>query len=239
MHRKVYSTCLKDFPMRNNDDIIMLDCDGCILDSNRIKVEALLKTIASKLDISVQQINSYRPVVERSFGMTRRVIFSNACQYFNVITDLKLVSDMESDYSERLSWQYENCDYTKGAKEALAALAESYRLYVVSGSNQDELRGVLGNRFDSGVLSGVYGGPVSKVENMRHILEIEGSALCMIGDSFSDYASARDTKIPFVWMSTYSLDKEKISSLALEEKFPVIQFLDELADAVVAIKCGD
>ncbi|MGE8328338.1 HAD family hydrolase [Pseudomonas urmiensis] len=182
----------------------IFDCDGVILDSNRVKTIAFYNAALPYGKLAAQALVDYHVT---NGGVSRYKKFD----YF--LTEL--ISEVDPNYGlEQLLRTYaqevaeglENCEVAAGLEILKAKMPESSWL-IVSGGDQNELR----NLFDVRNLSylfqgGIYGSPNSKDEILqREILagNIQFPAL-FFGDSQYDYEAAKRAKMDFVFVSDWS-----------------------------------
>jgi len=85
--------------------------------------------------------------------------------------------------------------------EMLAAVRMERRLYIVSGTPEDELQRIVARRGMTAYFDGVYGSPRLKEEIVETVLAYHGVApgdTLFVGDAMTDYRAARNTGVPFV-----------------------------------------
>ena len=85
--------------------------------------------------------------------------------------------------------------------EMLAAVRMERRLYIVSGSPEDELLRIVVRRGMTAYFDGVYGSPRLKEEIVETVLAHHGVTpgnTLFVGDTMTDYRAARNTGVPFV-----------------------------------------
>jgi phosphoglycolate phosphatase-like HAD superfamily hydrolase len=194
-------------------DLYIFDCDGVILDSNALKIQAMERALTG---YSESEISSSLDYFAKNFGKSR---------YHHVEFFLRnVIKVSESDFSDRYS-QVLNL-YARACEKLYLSAAicdgfiefiSSLRVpcYVASGSDQDELRQVFAKRKLSKYFIDILGSPEKKANNVRKILsESKGKAL-MIGDSLSDLEAARECEIDFLFVSKYSASPETVRSTSL------------------------
>jgi phosphoglycolate phosphatase-like HAD superfamily hydrolase len=97
--------------------------------------------------------------------------------------------------------------------------------YVASGSEQTELRCIFKERNIKHHFKGIFGSPTSKTELIRNILEKEKTHnAVMIGDAESDFESARENGIDFIFYAPYSNVREKMFNICKNNNCPIIDF---------------
>jgi phosphoglycolate phosphatase-like HAD superfamily hydrolase len=109
--------------------------------------------------------------------------------------------------------------------------------YVVSGSDEVELRQIILERRWAGYFKAIYGSPATKTQillDMRKELPA-GSRLLMVGDAMADFIAARDAQAGFLFIAGYSTVRESMFALSCVESFPVVETLADLLPIVTHI----
>lgn len=207
----------------NNYDLYIFDCDGVILDSNQLKIEAMEKVLKCYFfdKILVDECIDY---FRNNFGKSR---FHHIKYFLNSVLRVtpekrdefeKLVL---SDFSKQCRKLYLKAELAPGFMEFLKKCKG--RCYVASGSEQEELRDIFEQRGLSTHFEGVYGSPKPKVELIKYILDLEKSAnAIMFGDAESDMLSAQKNQIDFAFCSRLSNVKEQMFKICVENQYLII-----------------
>lgn len=93
----------------------------------------------------------------------------------------------------------------------LARIDGAARAYVVSGADQEELRGVWDRLGVRGAVADVLGSPTPKRQLVADVLARRGvrpDDALLIGDGGGDFATARAVGVPFVWLAQMSTWEE-------------------------------
>lgn len=208
---------------------LILDCDGVVLDSNEMKCQAF-----------AQILSSYDPSAVGPFLAFQRGAFGSS-RY-------KLLDQFFSDYLGRdpypgerehlLSAFSTTCknlyplqSFTHGALYTLSKLvAAGVTLYIVSGSDQEELRTVFDQLEITQYFYSIFGSPNTKIENLNRIIAASSgrSSMIFVGDAAADMLAAEACGVPFVYMSGYAADPQGMEVLRKERGFPLIKDLTEL-----------
>ncbi|MDP2573121.1 HAD hydrolase-like protein [Vibrio penaeicida] len=198
-------------PPLSKYEVYIFDCDGVILDSNQLKIEAMnnaLEAHFSAQDLIIECVNYFR----RNFGKSR---FHHVAYFLDSIFDIEEEkrSDLEllvlEDFSKQCRALYLTAELTPSFM-AFLEQCEGKR-YVASGSEQSELRDVFVQRGLDAHFDGVFGSPTPKSELIRHILEqAQNTNAVMFGDAETDMLSAQQNHIDFVFYAPYSNVKEKM-----------------------------
>lgn len=198
-------------PQLSEYEVYIFDCDGVILDSNQLKIEAMENALAahfSAQDPIAECVNYFR----HNFGKSR---FHHIAHFLNVILDIKeeqkdkLEQLILADFSKQCRTLYLSAELTPGFMVFLEQCKG--KRYIASGSEQSELRDVFFRRCLDIHFDGIFGSPTPKAELIKHILEQEQNTnAVMFGDAESDMLSAQHNHIDFVFYSPYSNVKEKM-----------------------------
>ncbi len=178
---------------------IVFDFDGMILESVDIKTRAFC-TMFEKYP---QHLDKIVRLHLDNGSMSR---FEN----FQIIYYDYLGLSIGEDELDRLGKEFSRlvykhvleCPFVPGAYQFLKArCAEGHRLFIASGTPENELRDIVRGRRLTSFFDGVYGSPRSKSEILRAILaenNLPPNEAVSIGDALGDFQSAFDVSIPFI-----------------------------------------
>ncbi|WP_104025087.1 HAD family hydrolase [Vibrio hyugaensis] len=207
-------------PQFKGYETIIFDCDGVILDSNNLKIEAMRNALHSAHvpDIEAERCCEY---FKANFGKSR---FYHV-RYFidHLIADRYdgLYESVLNYYSRQCEELYLTAEITPNFLSAITDCTA--RLYVASGSAQDELRKVFQQRNLDQYFDLILGSPTTKSDNVATILaQSKGKAL-MIGDAVSDYLAAENNSIDFLGYLPFSNVKEELEHLSKNNGFPILR----------------
>jgi len=188
----------------NKYNALFFDCDGVILNSNKVKTAAFYKAALPYGSDLAQQLADYH--VENG-GISRYIKFDI------FLTDMvpKGVSGPTLDellvaYAEEVQQGLLECDIAEGLLE-LREKTASADWFVVSGGDQNELREVFEARGLSSLFNGgIYGSPTTKDEILYELMKsnAEGFSGVFLGDSRYDYLAASKANLDFVFVSGWS-----------------------------------
>nr|WP_113867721.1 HAD family hydrolase [Brenneria salicis]NMN92142.1 phosphoglycolate phosphatase-like HAD superfamily hydrolase [Brenneria salicis ATCC 15712 = DSM 30166]RBP61132.1 phosphoglycolate phosphatase-like HAD superfamily hydrolase [Brenneria salicis ATCC 15712 = DSM 30166]RLM28714.1 hypothetical protein BHG07_16815 [Brenneria salicis ATCC 15712 = DSM 30166] len=189
-------------PLSFDYDVYIFDCDGVILDSNQLKLDAMEKALG---EYPVQDVVVCIDYFSKNFGRSR---------YHHVEHFLKNIICCRTD---RYQQQYDNIIlkyadfclslYKKAKVNAgFIDFISSVKVdkYVASGSDENELKQVFAERGLDVHFSDIFGSPESKVNNVRKILERGYSNGVMLGDALGDLIAAEKNNIDFIFLSDLS-----------------------------------
>jgi phosphoglycolate phosphatase-like HAD superfamily hydrolase len=213
----------------NEYDLIIFDCDGVILDSNQLKIDAM-KNALSDVGCSNNEINNCSHFFASNFGKSR---FHHVDHF---IGNLINMNGKDNDKTRDLlleSFSAQCCELYLKASETdgiSAVLKKSNAIkYVASGSEQNELQKIFSQRELSQYFRLILGSPTKKVDLVRRILlETSYSRAVMIGDSISDLESASFNDIDFIYYSPLSNVDSQMRELCNIKGYRVIDSFQEV-----------
>ena len=192
-------------------DIFIFDCDGVILNTNQLKIEAMKNTL-KLFSINKEQVSECINYFRLNFGKSR---FHHVKYFVDNILHIdekektKLEMNLLEDFSKQCRSLYLTAELTPGFISFLQQCQG--KRYVASGSDQTELREVFIQRGLDVYFDAIFGSPTTKTELIEKILKIEkNSNAVMFGDAESDMISAEKNNINFVFYSPFSNVKEKM-----------------------------
>lgn len=204
-------------------DVYIFDCDGVILDSNQLKIDAMQRALCA-LSFDNVQIENCLDYFRNNFGKSR---FHHIDVFIENILDInkhdadevkQLLLEMFSEQCRKL---YMIAEVTPHVLDFLKSLDKSK--YIASGSEQQELIEVLEVRGIGSFFKGVFGSPIAKKVIISNILKNEQSTnAVMFGDAISDWEAASENGIDFIFYSPFSNVKKEMIKLSRMHKFPVI-----------------
>jgi phosphoglycolate phosphatase-like HAD superfamily hydrolase len=210
-------------------DIYIFDCDGVILDSNALKIEAMRKTLCT-LDFNESQVKDCVSYFSSNFGKSR---FHHIDIFLSEILDVnsndvdKYRSLLLKGYSGQCESLYLKANITAGFMDVIHRLKG--KTFVASGSEQNELRSVFKQRELDSLFVDVYGSPTKKSDIVADILrQYQTSNAVMIGDALSDLDAAVVNCIDFVGYLPYSNVASALREAASEVGFSCIDSYAEL-----------
>jgi len=186
-------------------DFFIFDCDGVILDSNKLKSNAFAEALPNEPPDLVTEFVEYH---KENGGISRYQKFR---YYFEgmkkqVEAEDKIEKAL-SNFAAIVSQGLISCNYIPGALEFIENLFKlNKRLFVVSGSDENELIQVFIKRGIDHYFEKIYGSPANKAENTGKVVSNMKKPIIglFFGDSKSDYDSANFFGIDFVFVKDYS-----------------------------------
>lgn len=178
---------------------LIFDCDGVVLNSNRIKTAAFYKAALPYGEVAAQKLVDYHVA---HGGVSRYEKFSWFLK--NVVRDVseKKLQKLLLAYEIEVRQGLLNCDVAPGLSGLREKTGHANWL-IVSGGDQTELRDIFVERklapfFDGGI----FGSPDNKDEILSREIErdnIRHPAL-FIGDSKYDYQAATRAGLDFIFL---------------------------------------
>ena len=209
-------------------DLIVFDCDGVLLDVNIKKCEAFGEAVKG---YPQQTIKNFVNHCKNTFGISRYVKFKEFIYEFaKEPFSNALYEKLLNNYAELCEKIYQDAEITPGALALLIDLKQSdKKLFVASGSDEEELKRVFSNRRIDMYFEEIYGSPNTKLENTSRLLKRNPNLKAVfIGDAFSDMKTAKSLGIDFIYMSKYSVQSIENEKECEGEAIKVIRTLEEL-----------
>lgn len=185
----------------------IFDCDGVLLDSNKVKTQAFYQAALPYGGAAAQDLLEYHVA---NGGVSRYKKFAyflkNIAPLYTPVAVEEDLESLLSTYAQLVQKGLISCEIATGLKE-LRYQTQKIRWLVVSGGDQKELHKIFAQRDLSSLFDGgVFGSP----DNKDHILareldneNIQFPAL-FLGDSKYDYQAAHQAGIDFLFISGWS-----------------------------------
>lgn len=185
-----------------NYQTLVFDCDGVVLNSNKVKTEAFYKTALPFGEQAAQKLVAHHVL---NGGISRYKKFEWFIQEVVPTGEAELNKLLES-YAHSVKDGLLTCEIAKGLFELREKTSHANWL-IVSGGDQQELREVFAARkiielFDGGI----FGSPDSKDTLLERELtnkNIRDSAI-FLGDSRYDHIASSNAGLDFVFLSDWS-----------------------------------
>ena len=191
--------------MINNIKSLIFDCDGVILNSNKVKKAAYYKVAFSYYGDRLA--NLLVEYLAKNTGKPREHFFTHFLN--NIVPPQTLgpnVEELVIEVGEEIHKGLMKCEISQSLFE-LRENTPDLKWLVVSGGVESELRDIFTKRslldlFDAGV----YGGPMTKDEILNSLIKenkLKFPAL-FLGDSMYDHKAADRANIDFLFISEWS-----------------------------------
>ena len=189
----------------NEYDIFIFDCDGVILESNKLKSNAFTEALPDEPPDLVAEFVEYH---KENGGISRYEKFRY--YYEGMKKQVEAEAKIEkalNNFAAIVSQGLILCNYIPGALEFIEKLFKlNKRMFVVSGSDENELIQVFIKRGIDHYFEKIYGSPANKSENTSKVVSNLKKPIIglFFGDSKSDYDAAKNFGIDFVFVKDYS-----------------------------------
>ncbi|MDD1669674.1 MAG: HAD-IA family hydrolase [Methanomicrobiales archaeon] len=177
---------------------LLLDFDGVILESVEVKTRAFRELFSFRPD-HVGEIVAYHM---RNTGVSR---FDKFRHIYREILKEPLTDErftwLSDRYADLVVDGVVASPFVRGAEEFLGRFSGKIPLFVVSASPQLELESIILRRGLAPRFRKVYGAPMKKVDAIREIMAVTGSApgeVLFVGDAVNDLHAARAAGIRFI-----------------------------------------
>lgn len=218
-------------PLLSEYNVYIFDCDGVILDSNQLKIDAMRSAVS--LETSNEKlIDECTDYFKNNFGKSRYhhidIFVTNILKVPKYSTKSVKERLLEA-YSAQCKILYMSAEITEGFMSLITSLEG--KKYVASGSEQNELRDVFRARKLDVYFNDILGSPERKTNHVESIIrENKKSKFVMIGDAVSDLEAAKDNLIDFIFYSPLSNVSEKMLSLCKQNQYQVIDSFQGVLD---------
>ena len=209
-------------------DVIILDCDGVVFNSNLLKAEAFKKALKS---YDNEIVNKFIIYFKNNFGSSRY----HFVKYFiekllNIPFNEKINNDILNAYGQNCIQLYKKSELTEYFLEFLMKYRDK-RLYIASGGDELELNSIFKEKQINQYFREILGSPKKKTDLVKHILvDNKDKNTIMIGDAKSDLMASMENEIDFIFMSQYSLVKSEMLQLVKKHNYKNIANLKDLVE---------
>ena len=188
-----------------NYEVYIFDCDGVILNSNQLKIDAMQNALASIVNDS-EKVNVCVNYFSKNFGRSRFHhvdVFVEQVLLLDDTTKNKVKDDILHAYSSQCKSLYLQAELTPGFVKFISNL--NGKKYIASGSEQQELREVFKARNLDVYFDDIFGSPAKKSDLVANILQLTNSNnAIMFGDAISDLEAAQINQIDFISYTPFS-----------------------------------
>ncbi|OYX35519.1 MAG: hypothetical protein B7Y99_03135 [Caulobacterales bacterium 32-69-10] len=213
-------------------DAVVFDCDGVLLDTNGMKIDAF-KAVVLAAGFDEQTAERFSAFQSVNFGLSRHVLFDRLLGgEFGSAPGHVTKAQLLGAYGDACRRGYLTADQTEGMADLLSSIGRP--LFVVSGSDEAELIEVFERRSLRRHFVCVFGSPTAKFENLQRVrsqLEAAGirrPRLLFVGDAEADANAAARSGADFVFMARHSTVKDSMTARANAGEFPMVECLTGL-----------
>jgi phosphoglycolate phosphatase-like HAD superfamily hydrolase len=205
----------------------IFDCDGVLLDSNRVKSDAFFAAGLLYGEEAAHRLVKYH---RSNGGVSRYKKFEYFLREIVCLTEISnALNELLEIYAHEVRKGLLDCTMSK-ALNALGQINGGIRKLVVSGGDQDELRNIFREReIDVIFQCGIFGSPDTKETILERELKngnIKLPAL-FLGDSRYDHEAASRFEIDFLFVSDWT-EFDEWREYQYRHRFPSVASLEEL-----------
>lgn len=222
---------------------LIFDCDGVVLNSNKVKSEAFYQAVLPYGDAAAQTFIDYHVAHGGISRYKKFAYFLEELLPSEVSRENKPnLEQLLAKYAEHVLEGLLSCEVAEGLEELRAVTPEASWL-IVSGGDQSELRQIFLKRGLTKLFNGgIFGSPDTKDQILSRELasnNIIRPAL-FIGDSKYDYQAAMNSGLDFMFLSNWTevedwqqwvKEKQIVTkaniSMMLNPNFNLAQFVGE------------
>ncbi len=186
---------------------ILFDFDGVLAETNEIRLSGFMALLEGYPQPLLERMSTF--VLDNpGLSRYRKLDFFYGELLGESLTDeTRMAKALE--YSAIVKQKVIEAAPVVGSLEFLQAGKGRYRMALISGSDQKELRGVCAARCIDHYFTDILGSPVDKTENLKELLERRGwsAAECVyVGDGVNDLHACREVGIPFIGRQSGMID---------------------------------
>lgn len=220
---------MNTIPSLQGYSTIIFDCDGVLLDSNRIKTDAFRMVALEAGETAADKLVEYH---RRHGGVSRNEKFRYFVeQILGLPPDSAMIDRLVARYAKEVRYRLLDCAVASGL-QGLREATQGVRWAVVSGGAQAELREVFTKRglaplFDAGI----HGSPDDKhtlLARLREAGALDGPAV-FLGDSQYDHEAAIRAGLDFVFISGWT-EFDDWSGYCASHTLPAVSDLSALLE---------
>jgi len=184
----------------NNLETIFWDFDGVIMNSNAIRERGFIEVLKNFPEEQVRQLMDFH---QQNGGLSRYVKFR---YFFEEVRGERITNEEVNAWAQRFSKIMlellvdENL-LIKETTEFIKANHQNYKMHIVSGSDQTELRQICKGICIDIYFDSIHGSPTPKNDLVATLLNkhhYELNKCLLIGDSKNDYEAAKVNGIYFM-----------------------------------------
>ena len=191
----------------NKYKTIIFDCDGVILNSNKIKTESFKKTLSKYKKELIDEFISYH---ESNGGISRyeklKFFVRKLAPNYKLLNEEKNYHFLLNLYSKICKESLYEAEVARGLK-SLRHINIKTKWLIVSGGDQNELRDVFTKK---GIYKyfngGIYGSPDKKIDIISREISNENivKPALFVGDSKLDFYAANSNLLDFIFLTDWT-----------------------------------
>lgn len=200
-------------------NLLFLDVDGVVFDSNRQKEKNISKAVRTYCDEVTS--NAFIEYFIQNNGLPREIKIHTFFKNFSDIADSVL-----RHYNQLNAHSMKNVDFTRGGFSAIQELSQRFNLVALSGGQETELYRLFFHKAIDRYFFHIRGGPLTKEANLRAFTDYD--AVLYVGDSKADFDASWSFNIPFCFMSEYTQFEGWETFFADHPEVTIIRYLSDL-----------
>jgi HAD superfamily hydrolase (TIGR01549 family) len=175
------------------------DFDGVVVDSVGVKTEAfriLFEPYGS--EILAQVLEHHR--LNGGISRIDKIQYAHTHFIGTPLSENEL-ANWGREYSELVVDRVIGASWIKGAQEFLIEMQGRCRIFLISGTPEDELKQVVKARGMTRYFDEILGSPIKKPAHIRALLsdyQLQPDSCVFVGDALTDYHAARETGLHFL-----------------------------------------
>ncbi len=178
---------------------LIFDFDGVIAESISVKTEAFKFMYLKYGQNIVQQVIDHH---HRNGGMSRFEKFKHYhSQFLNKKLSQVEILDLADSFSDLVVQKVIKSKNVPGVLSFLKEAGKKYKLFISTGTPEDEINLILQGKGIKSYFEKVYGSPSKKTEHIKKIknnYSYKSNNLVFFGDSITDLCAANSTNVPFI-----------------------------------------
>lgn len=207
---------------------VVFDCDGVLLDTVRLKLEAFREWVPEEYEMYRAQFAEYNI---RAFGKTRK---EQITYFYEDIMGVSVAGDelafQIQRFAEIVQQKIAKATWLEGSAEFLEYChGQGILVFILSGAPSEELISTFEKLDCMHMFDGVYGAPTTKQQGMADIINkygLQPSDMVFVGDADKDYFTAEEFGVRFIYkpseviVSSWKpfLEEEDLSKLIAKGK---------------------
>jgi phosphoglycolate phosphatase-like HAD superfamily hydrolase len=177
---------------------VLFDFDGVLAETNQDRTEGFRAVLSS---YPADQVNALVAFHEANGGLSRYAKFRHFFRTIRAETvDEGRITELAEAFSRAVKQRIVKAPWVPGALEFITN-GQTRRLFVVSGSDQTELRWIIEERGAARYFVECVGSPVEKAENVGRLIDrhwLSPRHTVLVGDSRTDWEAAQANAIAFI-----------------------------------------
>jgi len=185
--------------------VLALDFDGVIVDSNDIKTKAIFTLFSAEAPRHVDAAVAFH---KKHLGLNRlrkfELIFRDIIGQALPEKEAKRLAD---EFGNLVKNRVAECELMPGAEDVLKQFSGRIPIYIVSATPEEELLEILRRQSLLSYFKGIFGSPTTKGDALRKICRAHGLSpeeLLFVGDSTLDFYAAQAASTDFIGIASAS-----------------------------------